>query len=283
MVAPCNNWTLKAENLSSRYNWTCLALIYSIKARLPLKMNKQSWKKTNLDFQTTRWALLWCLSLCLQYIVFLYIHIIINYFYYLFYIYYLYFYYIVFSYIYIIIYYLYYYFYCHSLLIRIFRCANIRAGSLGALCTVHCAASTARVRAFLRRELFKNLFFSQQVKKYRKCPALLNYILFPRQAHPSLGNVIEILVFFQSWFFSNLCFFYNLGFFQSGGSSSPGVDMAILSRCNHTISDYGTFGVWSAILAGNNNIHNNKTNHNNYIITHECRTGIIVPMFSLYF
>ena len=34
------------------------------------------------------------------------------------------------------------------------------------------------------------------------------------------------------------------------GSISYGVDLAILSRCNHTILDYGTFGLWAALLAG---------------------------------
>ena len=34
------------------------------------------------------------------------------------------------------------------------------------------------------------------------------------------------------------------------GSISYGVDLAILSQCNHTILDYGTFGLWAALLAG---------------------------------
>ena len=40
-----------------------------------------------------------------------------------------------------------------------------------------------------------------------------------------------------------------LHFFKTG-SISYGVDLAILSRCNHTILDYGTFGLWAALLAG---------------------------------
>ena len=36
----------------------------------------------------------------------------------------------------------------------------------------------------------------------------------------------------------------------SKGSSSYGVDLAVLARCNHTIMDYGTFGMWAALLAG---------------------------------
>ena len=34
------------------------------------------------------------------------------------------------------------------------------------------------------------------------------------------------------------------------GSISYGTDLAILSICNHTILDYGTFGLWAALLAG---------------------------------
>ena len=34
------------------------------------------------------------------------------------------------------------------------------------------------------------------------------------------------------------------------GTPSPEVDMAIMGRCNSSIIDYGTFGMWGAILAG---------------------------------
>ena len=36
----------------------------------------------------------------------------------------------------------------------------------------------------------------------------------------------------------------------SKGSSSYGVDLAVLALCNHTIMDYGTFGMWAGLLAG---------------------------------
>ena len=36
----------------------------------------------------------------------------------------------------------------------------------------------------------------------------------------------------------------------SKGASSYGVDLAVLARCNHSIVDYGTFGMWAALLAG---------------------------------
>jgi len=34
------------------------------------------------------------------------------------------------------------------------------------------------------------------------------------------------------------------------GSISYGVDLAVLSSCNHTVLDYGTFGLWAGLLAG---------------------------------
>merc|ERR1712013_358859 len=34
------------------------------------------------------------------------------------------------------------------------------------------------------------------------------------------------------------------------GSKAWGTDLAILSMCNHTIVDYGTFGLWAGLLAG---------------------------------
>lgn len=43
--------------------------------------------------------------------------------------------------------------------------------------------------------------------------------------------------------------------------SSPGQDLAIMSSCNHSIFDYGTFGVWGAILAGGETVLYNVSNH----------------------
>ena len=34
------------------------------------------------------------------------------------------------------------------------------------------------------------------------------------------------------------------------GAISYGADLAVLSLCNHTIVDYGTFGLWAGLLAG---------------------------------
>jgi galactoside 2-L-fucosyltransferase 1/2 len=36
---------------------------------------------------------------------------------------------------------------------------------------------------------------------------------------------------------------------SEGGYTSPGQDLAIMAACNHSIIDYGTFGVWDANLA----------------------------------
>ena len=38
--------------------------------------------------------------------------------------------------------------------------------------------------------------------------------------------------------------------FPVSGSISYGVDLAVLALCNHTIVDYGTFGLWAGLLAG---------------------------------
>ena len=34
------------------------------------------------------------------------------------------------------------------------------------------------------------------------------------------------------------------------GAMSYGVDLAVLAQCNHTILDYGTFGLFAALFAG---------------------------------
>merc|ERR1712080_149206 len=34
------------------------------------------------------------------------------------------------------------------------------------------------------------------------------------------------------------------------GAISYGVDLAVLSLCNHTVMDYGSFGAWAGLLAG---------------------------------
>ncbi|ERL84801.1 hypothetical protein D910_02226, partial [Dendroctonus ponderosae] len=47
--------------------------------------------------------------------------------------------------------------------------------------------------------------------------------------------------------------------FVASNENSPAEDMAILSYCNHTIYDYGTFGEWGALLAGGETIYLNMT------------------------
>jgi len=38
------------------------------------------------------------------------------------------------------------------------------------------------------------------------------------------------------------------------GSSSPVLDLAVLSLCDHSVIDYGTYGLWGALLAGGDTI-----------------------------
>ena len=47
----------------------------------------------------------------------------------------------------------------------------------------------------------------------------------------------------------SLCLKVYLDFFVIG-PTSLGVDLAVLSMANHTIMDYGTFGLWAGLLAG---------------------------------
>lgn len=44
-------------------------------------------------------------------------------------------------------------------------------------------------------------------------------------------------------------------------TNSPVLDLAILASCNHSIFDYGTYGAWSAILAGGETIYYNLSHH----------------------
>lgn len=41
----------------------------------------------------------------------------------------------------------------------------------------------------------------------------------------------------------------------------PGLDLAILASCNHSIFDYGTYGAWGALLAGGETIYYNVPRH----------------------
>jgi galactoside 2-L-fucosyltransferase 1/2 len=43
-------------------------------------------------------------------------------------------------------------------------------------------------------------------------------------------------------------------------NNSPGQDLAIMAACNHSIIDYGTYGMWGAILSGGDTFVYNLTN-----------------------
>jgi galactoside 2-L-fucosyltransferase 1/2 len=43
-------------------------------------------------------------------------------------------------------------------------------------------------------------------------------------------------------------------------TNSPAQDLAIMAACNHSIIDYGTYGVWGAILSGGDTFIYNLTN-----------------------
>jgi galactoside 2-L-fucosyltransferase 1/2 len=77
------------------------------------------------------------------------------------------------------------------------------------------------------------------------------------------GNVAFLVVSdVPGWCWRNLLKGHNDVFVVSkGGVTNPGQDLAIMAACNHSIIDYGTFGVWGAILASGETILYNITNH----------------------
>lgn len=53
--------------------------------------------------------------------------------------------------------------------------------------------------------------------------------------------------------------------------SKPAEDLALMASCNHSIIDYGTFGVWGAILAGGETLLYNVSRHSSL------RVGSLLP------
>ncbi|XP_065169834.1 galactoside 2-alpha-L-fucosyltransferase SEC1-like [Atheta coriaria] len=53
--------------------------------------------------------------------------------------------------------------------------------------------------------------------------------------------------------------------------NTPALDLAILAACNHSIFDYGTFGIWGAILAGGETVYYNLSRHSSM------RVGQLLP------
>ena len=47
----------------------------------------------------------------------------------------------------------------------------------------------------------------------------------------------------------------NREYFQISYIFFAGIDMALLSMCDHVIISHGTFGIWAAFLASSNNSH----------------------------
>lgn len=63
------------------------------------------------------------------------------------------------------------------------------------------------------------------------------------------------------WCFDKFSHKYNVYVTNKNGLNSPAQDLAILASCNHSIFDYGTFGVWGAILAGGETVYYNLSQH----------------------
>ena len=49
-------------------------------------------------------------------------------------------------------------------------------------------------------------------------------------------------------------------------TNSPAQDLAIMAACNHSIIDYGTYGVWGAILSGGDTFVYNLTNSGAFVL-----------------
>lgn len=74
------------------------------------------------------------------------------------------------------------------------------------------------------------------------------------------------------WCFENFSKRKNVYVTGSFRPNSPALDLAILSSCNHSIFDYGTYGEWGAILAGGETVYYNVVkNHSIY------RGGQLLP------
>ena len=44
------------------------------------------------------------------------------------------------------------------------------------------------------------------------------------------------------------------GFYSVASPDSAGLDLAVLTLCNHIVRSRGTFGLWGAILAGQSHV-----------------------------
>jgi galactoside 2-L-fucosyltransferase 1/2 len=49
-------------------------------------------------------------------------------------------------------------------------------------------------------------------------------------------------------------------------TNSPVQDLAIMSACNHSIIDYGTYGLWGAILSGRDTFVYNLTTGGAFVL-----------------
>jgi galactoside 2-L-fucosyltransferase 1/2 len=50
------------------------------------------------------------------------------------------------------------------------------------------------------------------------------------------------------------------------GNNSPAQDLALVAACNHSIIDYGTYGMWGAILSGGDTFVYNLTNSGAFVL-----------------
>ncbi|XP_066149727.1 galactoside 2-alpha-L-fucosyltransferase SEC1-like [Euwallacea fornicatus] len=61
------------------------------------------------------------------------------------------------------------------------------------------------------------------------------------------------------WCFNHFGKFKDVFVASYNSNNTPAQDLAIMSSCNHSIFDYGTFGEWGSILAGGETVYYNMT------------------------
>uniref|UniRef100_A0A6P7FBU9 L-Fucosyltransferase n=1 Tax=Diabrotica virgifera virgifera TaxID=50390 RepID=A0A6P7FBU9_DIAVI len=113
------------------------------------------------------------------------------------------------------------------------------------------------VGTFIGVHVRRTDYISYVKRKYNSSTVDKSFFQSAMQLYESkFSNPIFIFVSDDAkWCWDNFNYKKNAYITGKHHSSSPGLDMTILANCNHTIYDYGTYGMWGAILAGGNAVH----------------------------
>lgn len=69
---------------------------------------------------------------------------------------------------------------------------------------------------------------------------------------------------------------HRINFISDSNGRGPGKDLAVLSACNHSIIDYGTYGSFAAILAAGETVVFNVSSHFSTLIAEALPNWIIM-------